>query len=239
MPTALYSTSTIGSYRPDEYLFPKVAVARRFQHAIRAGFKPSAAGNREWPVRSVLGGMMFRAACVMRAFGYLFVMLSAAAATVPEAGAAGEKAFAEMKLRDGRDIGKIKLVETTAGILIRLKLKGLPGGTHGFHIHENGKCDGDFESAGGILNPLGAKHGYLNDEGPMMGDLPNLIVPSSGEIEVDLVSAFATMAKDAEDTLLDADGAAFVIFERADDYTTDPTGNAGTRIACGVVTAHK
>jgi superoxide dismutase, Cu-Zn family len=198
-------------------------------------------GSRhQGPIASgVLGGNMSRIARVGKALGLAVLLTSSVAAMAPDAAAVGEKAFADMKLRDGRDIGRIKLVETTAGILIRLKLKGLPSGAHGFHIHENGKCEGDFESAGGILNPLGAKHGYLNDEGPMMGDLPNLIVPSSGEIEVDLVSAFATMAKDAEDTLIDSDGAAFVIFERPDDYMTDPIGNAGARIACGVITAHK
>jgi Cu-Zn family superoxide dismutase len=153
--------------------------------------------------------------------------------------ALGEKAQAEMKSRDGRDLGRIKLTETTSGILLRVRLKGLPAGAHGFHIHEQGKCEGDFESAGAIYNPLGAKHGYLNDEGPMVGDLPNLIVPANGEIEVDFVSPFATLSKDAEDTLIDSNGAAFVIFEKNDDYTSDPDGAAGTRIACGVIIATK
>jgi superoxide dismutase, Cu-Zn family len=153
--------------------------------------------------------------------------------------AVGEKAQAEMHMRDGRDIGRIKLIETTSGVLLRVRLKGLPAGSHGFHIHEQGKCEGDFESAGGIYNPLGAKHGFLNDEGPMVGDLPNLNVPASGEIEIDLVSPFATMSKDAEDTLIDANGAAFVIFEKADDYKTDPDGGAGARIACGPIVAVK
>jgi superoxide dismutase, Cu-Zn family len=182
---------------------------------------------------------MFRVARVRRSILSVALGCAMVLAYVPASYAVGEKAFADLKTRDGKDVGRIKLVETTAGILIRLKLKGLPSGSHGFHIHESGKCEGDFESAGGILNPLGAKHGYLNDEGPMMGDLPNLIVPSSGEVEIDLVSAFATIAKDAEDTLIDADGAAFIIFERPDDYTSDPIGNAGSRIACGVITAHK
>lgn len=167
------------------------------------------------------------------------LVLAATASMGSNAHAVGEKAYADMHSRDGRELGRIRLHETTAGVLISMKLKGLPGGSHGFHIHESGKCEGDFESAGGILNPLGAKHGYLNDEGPMMGDLPNLFVPSSGEIEIDLISPFATMAKDAEDTLIDNDGAAFVIFERADDYTTDPHGNAGARIACGVISGKK
>jgi superoxide dismutase, Cu-Zn family len=153
--------------------------------------------------------------------------------------AVGEKALVDMRTRDGRELGRIKLHETTSGVLIRIKLKGMPVGAHGFHIHEVGKCEGDFESAGGILNPLGAKHGYLNDEGPMVGDLPNLIVPASGEIEVEFLSPFATMSKDAEDTLIDGNGSALVIFEKPDDYTTDPLGNTGARIACGVIVAAK
>jgi superoxide dismutase, Cu-Zn family len=151
--------------------------------------------------------------------------------------AAGEKAHAEIKSRDGRELGKVRIVETTAGVLIRLKLKGLAPGAHGFHITDKGKCEGDFESAGGIYNPLGAKHGYLNAEGPMAGDLPNLIVPASGEIEIDLASVFVTLNKESEDSLLDNDGAAFVIHEKPDDYKTETSGNAGPRIACGVITA--
>jgi superoxide dismutase, Cu-Zn family len=153
--------------------------------------------------------------------------------------AGSEKAAADMRTRDGRELGRIRLHETSSGVLLRIKLKGLAPGPHGFHIHEFGKCEGDFESAGGIFNPLGAKHGYLNDEGPMVGDLPNLIVPASGEIEVEFLSPFATMAKDAEDTLLDTNGSSLVIFEKADDYKSDPSGNAGSRIACGVIAAAK
>ena len=166
-------------------------------------------------------------------------MATCALLVASHAHAVGEKAFADIKLRDGRELGRIKLYETTAGVLLRVKLKGLPGGVHGFHIHESGKCEGDFESAGGILNPLGAKHGFLNDEGPMIGDLPNLFIPPTGELEIDLISPFATLTKDVEDTLLDSDGATLVIFERADDYKSEPMGNAGARIACGVITAHK
>jgi superoxide dismutase, Cu-Zn family len=151
--------------------------------------------------------------------------------------AAVDKAHADIKSRDGKDLGKIKIVETTAGILIRLRLKGLTPGAHGFHITDKGTCEGDFTTAGTIHNPLGAKHGYLNDQGPMAGDLPNLIVPASGEIELDLISAFVTLNKDSEESLLDNDGAAFVIHEKPDDYKSDPDGNAGARIACGVITA--
>ena len=83
----------------------------------------------------------------------------------------GEKATADIKGADGKDLGSVKIVETTAGVLIRAKLKGLPPGPHALHVHETGKCEGDFKSANAIYNPLGAKHGFLNDEGPMVGDL--------------------------------------------------------------------
>jgi Cu-Zn family superoxide dismutase len=151
--------------------------------------------------------------------------------------AAGQKAQAELKTQDGRDLGTVRMVETTAGVLLRFKLKGLTPGQHGLHVHETGKCDGDFKSAGAIYNPLGAKHGYLNDEGPMVGDLPNIFVGSSGEVEVEFVSPFVTLNKDAEESIFDADGTAFILFEKADDYLSDPEGNAGARIACGVIFA--
>jgi superoxide dismutase, Cu-Zn family len=151
------------------------------------------------------------------------------------ASAAGQKAHSELKTADGRDAGSIKMIETTAGVLLRLKLKGLTPGQHGIHIHETGKCEGDFSSAGGIYNPLGAKHGYLSDEGPMVGDLPNIFVGPAGEAEVEFVSPFVTLNREAEDSIFDADGTSFVVFEKPDDYLTDPDGNAGARVACGVI----
>lgn len=151
------------------------------------------------------------------------------------AGAVGEKAHAELKTQDGKDAGSIKMIETTAGVLLRIKLKGLSPGPHGFHVHETAKCEGDFKSAGAIYNPLGAKHGYLNDEGPMVGDLPNLFVGPSGEVEVELLSPFVTLSREAEESIFDADGTAFVIFEKADDYISEGEGNAGERVACGAI----
>lgn len=155
------------------------------------------------------------------------------------AGAVGEKAQADLKSADGRDVGTIHMVETTAGVLMRVKLKGLPPGAHGLHIHEVGKCEGDFKSAGAIYNPLGAKHGYLNDEGPMVGDLPNLFVVANGEVEAEFISPFVTLSRDAEETIFDADGTAIVLFEKADDYLSDDEGNAGGRIACGLIVPGK
>jgi len=170
-----------------------------------------------------------------RIFASLGLVIAASALFAAPASALREKAVAEIKGRDGKDLGTVTIIETMAGVLLNVKLKGLPPGVHGFHVHETGKCEGDFSSAGGIYNPLGAKHGFLNDEGPMVGDLNNLIVGAGGEVEVELVSPFVTLNTAAEESLFDADGSALVIFERADDHQSEPEGNAGQRIACGIV----
>lgn len=161
------------------------------------------------------------------------------AAPAPPAAALGETAFAEIKGAGGKSHGRIAIVETVSGILLRIKLAGLPPGVHGFHIHDTGKCEGDFKSAGPIYNPLETQHGFLNSEGSMAGDLPNLIVPASGEIEIEVLSPFVSLSKDSEQSLFDADGASIVIFAGADDYTTQPEGKSGARIACGVITSGK
>lgn len=154
---------------------------------------------------------------------------------ITPAQALGERAHADMKLKDGRDVGRIDVIETVAGVLLKIRLKALPAGKLGFHVHEVGKCQGEFKSAGGIFNPFGAKHGYLNEEGPMVGDLPNLVVPPGGEVEVELISPFLNLSADSEDSILDKDGSSLLIFERADDYRSQPAGNSGEPIACGVI----
>lgn len=103
-------------------------------------------------------------------------------------------------------------------------------GTHAIHVHEVGVCEGDFESAGGHLAPKRKTHGFLREGGPHAGDLPNLFVPASGELVVDLTAHALSLS---DGTLYDADGAALVIHERGDDYRSDPSGASGARIACG------
>ncbi len=149
----------------------------------------------------------------------------------------GETATAQIKGADGKDLGMITITETMAGVLLRVELKGVAPGPHGFHWHTAGKCEGDFASAGPIYNPFGAQHGLLNLEGPMAGDLTNLVATATGDVESEIFSPLVTLSTTAEDPLLDADGASLVIFEQADDHTSEPEGNAGTRIACGVVEA--
>ena len=107
---------------------------------------------------------------------------------------------------------------------------GLTAGQHGMHIHTIGQCTlPDFTSAGGHLNPGGKQHGLENPAGSHEGDLPMLVADASGAASMSFTVP-ATLS-----TLFDVDGAAFVIHADADDMKTDPTGNSGSRVMCGVL----
>lgn len=138
---------------------------------------------------------------------------------------------------DGRPVGTAKLVSSGDGVSLAATFSGLTPGTHAVHLHTTGKCEGPkFTSAGGHLNPAMHEHGKENPRGSHLGDLPNAEVASNGGASI---TAMLTGAKDMlVATIYDADGTAIVVHEKADDYRTDPTGNAGDRIACGVFKAH-
>jgi Cu-Zn family superoxide dismutase len=144
-------------------------------------------------------------------------------------------AKAALKGTDGKDVGSAELTQTPAGVLIKLAVKGLPPGEHAFHVHAVGKCEAPFTSAGGHFNPRGKKHGIAVAEGHHAGDMPNLHIPASGELVVELVNAAITLAKGRPNSLFGKDGTALIIHAGKDDYKTDPTGDAGGRIACGIV----
>ncbi len=163
------------------------------------------------------------------------VAIAAGVALALPAYATGETAVAVVKLADGSEAGTVTMTEATSGVLIKFELKGLKPGAHAVHVHENGACDKDFTSAGAIYNPLGAKHGFLSDEGPMAGDLPNLHADAAGNVLAEVLSPFLNLSKEAEDTLFDTDGSSVVIFEKADDYQSDPDGGAGAAIGCGKI----
>ena len=155
-----------------------------------------------------------------------------AAATLP---AQAQTAKAALQSADGKDAGSVILTQTPSGVLLGLTVKGLPPGEHAFHVHEVGKCEAPFTSAGGHFNPGKKKHGLLVAEGAHAGDMPNLHIPASGELAVEVHNPMITLEKDKPNSLFDADGSAVVIHAGKDDYKTDPTGDAGGRIACGVV----
>jgi Cu-Zn family superoxide dismutase len=149
--------------------------------------------------------------------------------------AQAQTARAALKDGAGKEVGRAELSETPHGVLVRLAVKGLPAGEHAFHIHAVGKCEPPFTSAGGHFNPAGKKHGLAAAEGPHAGDMPNLHVPESGELMVEVLNGAITLARDKPNSVFDADGSSVVIHAKADDYKSDPAGNAGDRIACGVI----
>lgn len=143
-------------------------------------------------------------------------------------------AVATLAAADGAARGKAMLSDTAKGLMVHVMAEGLPAGVHGLHLHMVGKCDGpDFASAGAHWNPAGKKHGHDNPEGAHSGDLPNITIGANGKGMAHAIVAGATLAD-----LMDADGAALVIHAGPDDYKTDPSGNSGGRIACGVVTGN-
>jgi Cu-Zn family superoxide dismutase len=120
-------------------------------------------------------------------------------------------------------------------VRISLRVMGLPGGTHAFHIHNVGKCEApDFKSAGGHFNPEGKKHGLKNPDGPHAGDMPNITVAANGRGRAQVINTRITLGEGANSVFHEG-GTAIVIHEKADDEMTDPAGNAGNRIACGVI----
>ncbi len=157
-------------------------------------------------------------------------------AAVPLAAtAAGPSARAALKDAQGKDVGTATFTPARNGVKVHVQVAHLPPGKHGIHIHAVGKCEApEFKSAGGHFNPLGKKHGLHNPEGAHAGDMPNLAVAKNGSAKATFTAKGATLAEGAG-SLLGADGTALVIHADPDDEKTDPAGNSGTRIACGVI----
>lgn len=145
-----------------------------------------------------------------------------------------QTARAELYDVDGQSVGEANFEQTPHGVLITADLVNLPPGVHAIHLHETGECEPPFESAGGHFNPTDSQHGFRNPAGPHAGDLPNFETPASGTIELDAFTARVTLEEGANG-LFDSDGSAVIIHAEADDYRTDPAGDAGSRIACGVI----
>jgi Cu-Zn family superoxide dismutase len=163
------------------------------------------------------------------------ILLLAVAASGEDKAPPEQKAFATLKDASGKEVGKAVFTATPSGALLDLNLTAAQPGVHALHIHAVGKCEGpDFKSAGPDFNPDQTKHGIMNPEGPHAGDLPNIHVPADGKLEVEFLDPVVTIPQEA--ALLDTDGSSIAIHANPDDYKTDPDGNAGAGIACGVIT---
>jgi Cu-Zn family superoxide dismutase len=147
-------------------------------------------------------------------------------------------ATAELRNSEGEVIGEATFEEVDTGVRIQFEGENLPPGLHGFHIHENGECSPPgFESAGDHFNPTHTQHGLQSPEGPHAGDLPNLDVDENGTARMDFVASGLSLDATSERSLMTGNGTALVIHETQDDQVTDPSGNSGARIACGVIRA--
>ena len=142
---------------------------------------------------------------------------------------------AELHDAEGKKVGSATFHPAHGGVAVSVEVKGLKPGKHGIHIHTAGKCEGpDFKTAGGHFNPTGKQHGLHNPEGPHAGDLPNLSVAKDGKGWGNFTAKGVTLG-DGEGGLLAGEGTALVIHADPDHEKSDPAGNSGARIACGVV----
>ncbi|MGE7675695.1 superoxide dismutase family protein [Lysinibacillus sp. NPDC094403] len=148
----------------------------------------------------------------------------------------GPTATAKVIGKNNESYGNAYFEEEDNGVKVTLALSGLPAGKHGIHIHSVGKCEPPtFESAGPHFNPTHKEHGNLNPKGYHLGDLPNLEVGEDGKVDLNFLAEGLTLEKDAANSLLRDGGTTLIIHESEDDYKTDPSGNSGARIACGIV----
>lgn len=147
----------------------------------------------------------------------------------------GPGAEAELRNPSGETVGTVRLTPASHGVQISLDVSNLVPGVHAFHIHGTGKCEPlDFKSAGGHFNPEGKEHGLKNPKGPHAGDMENFEVGADGTAHVEVLNTRVTLGE-GKNSLFQPDGTALVIHAMADDEMSDPAGNAGSRVACGVI----
>lgn len=163
-----------------------------------------------------------------------FLLLPAGAIAAQPAAPPGQAGTSVRNAR-GQVVGDARAWREGAIVRLRLTVRGFTPGTHGVHLHETGRCDAPaFTSAGAHWNPTGRQHGRLNMQGLHLGDLPNLQVRANGTARIDFEVRVPAGTAPGANPLFDADGTSVVIHAAADDERTDPSGNSGARIACGV-----
>jgi superoxide dismutase, Cu-Zn family len=171
-----------------------------------------------------------RRACIV-----LLSLLCGACASLRQTPTTGNTATAQITNAQGQAVATANLVQVGDIVRIVIEAKGLPPGQHGVHVHEIGKCEVPaFTTAGGHFNPEMKQHGALNPQGSHAGDLPNITIGNDGAGRLETTTKQITLL-DGPTSLFDADGSAIVVHAAPDDFRTDPTGNSGARIACGVV----
>jgi Cu-Zn family superoxide dismutase len=143
-----------------------------------------------------------------------------------------------MKSASGRALGSLNITDVAQALSLDGTLRGLPPGTHGVNLHMVGRCDAPaFKSAGGHWCPTSKLHGTENAQGPHLGDLNILTVGADSSASILVVTRSGSLR--GTNMLMDTDGAALVVHTSADDYRTDPSGNSGARIACGVISGNR
>lgn len=162
-------------------------------------------------------------------------LIVGACAGLPTGRAIGTTATAELSNAEGRVLGTVTFTQINAGVRIIVEVRGLPPGPKAVHIHEVGRCEAPgFASAGGHFNPDKRQHGLQNPQGPHAGDLPNITIEADGSGRLETTTDRVTLGSGAT-SLFDGDGSVLVVHGSPDDFKTDPTGNSGARVACGVI----
>jgi superoxide dismutase, Cu-Zn family len=167
---------------------------------------------------------------------YMVTALTAALIAVPGLAMSQDarKGKATFTGEDGKEIGTAELTGTKSGVLISIEINGLPADKWvAFHVHETGSCDAmtHYDSAGGHFNPTKAEHGYESAGGPHAGDMPNQYVPANGTLRAQVFNSAVTLGKGDNGIT----GRALMIHANPDDYSGQPAGNAGKRLACAVI----
>lgn len=165
------------------------------------------------------------------------VVLAVTSQASVDAAVSKARAVAHLNARDGRPVGTASFIATSHGVLIELDIKGLTPGAHAIHIHTSGNCNAKaaFTSAGPDLSfePT-TLHGFLAPHGPHPGDLPNEFAASDGTLHASVISNAISLGN-GKKSIFDRDGASLIVHAKADDYVSQPAGNSGDRIACGVI----